>query len=244
MTTTASGPLPVPRPRSTMPCVRTRVRRAALVWAFAAAFTACARNVPAGRIDPGVEQQLIESARPAAPRLVVFDWSLTEGQSRFSGAGAARIAPDYRARLDLFGPQDVPYLSAILREGRLVLPAGVPARVVPPAPLLWSAIGVIRPPDGAVLRTAQLDGADATLAYEADDGIWTFRARSGVLIGAEWQSSGGARHTVELDAVSAGSAPRRAVYRDWQEYRELELEIDQQEEVGAFPPETWSLEAR
>lgn len=216
----------------------------ALLLALAGTSGACSRQPAPGRIEPGVEQRLVEQAKPTGYRLVVFDWSLNEGQSRFSGAGAARIAPDYRARLDLFGPQDVPYLSAILREGRLLLPAGVPARVVPPPPLLWSAIGVIRPPDGAVVRTAQVDGANATLAYSADDGIWTFRARDGVLVGAEWHSSGGARHTVELEGAIAGGAPRRAVYRDWQEYRELILELEAQETVEGFPPETWALEAR
>ena len=125
-----------------------------------------------------------------------------------------------------------------------MLPAGVPARVVPPAPLLWSAIGVVRPPDGAVVRTAQVDGAATTLAYTAADGIWTFRARDGVLVAAEWLASGGARYTVELQGASAGSAPRRALYRDWQEYRELVLELEAQEAVEGFPPETWILEAR
>lgn len=244
MTTTRSSWLPVPGPASTMPGGRGRAARAVRAFAVVALAGACARNPPAGRVDPGVEQQLIEAARPIGARIVLFDWSLREGQSRFSGAGAARIAEDYRARLDLFGPQDVPYLSAVLRQGRLLLPAGVPARVVPPAPLLWSAIGVIRPPDGAVVRTAQLDGRDATLAYSADDGVWTFRARDGVLIGAEWLTSGGARHTVELEGASAGAAPRRALYRDWQEYRELVLELEAQETVEGFPPDTWTLEAR
>jgi hypothetical protein len=173
-----------------------------------------------------------------------FGWSLREGQSRFSGQGAARVASDMRARLDLFGPQDVPYLSAILRDDRLSLPAGVPARVIPPAPLLWSALGVIRPPAGARLVRAQVDGAETSLAYEANDGVWSFLARDGVLVSAEWRSSGGARHTVELTGATAGGPPRRALYRDWQEYRELALEIEDQEEVDAFPPETWILEAR
>ena len=220
-------------------------RHASAALALALLFTVgCSTRSPAGRIEPGVEQRLVESARPAANRFVAFDWSLREGQSRFSGAGAARIATDYRARLDLFGPQDVPYLSAILREDRLTLPPGVPARVVPPAPLLWSALGVIRPPAGAVVIAAEVDGADTRLAYRAEEGTWTFTARNGALVGAEWRTPGGARHTVELTGAVAGGPPARALYRDWQEYRELVLELEQQEEVDAFPPETWSLESR
>ena len=216
--------------------------RAAL--ALSILFAGCAARSEAGRIEPGVEQRLIADATPAVHRFAIFDWELREGQSRFSGAGAARIATDYRARLDLFGPQDVPYLSAILREDRLLLPAGVPARLVPPAPLLWSALGVIRPPAGAELIAAEVNGDGTRLAYRAEDGVWTFSARGGVLVGAEWRSANGARHTVELTGATAGAPPARALYRDWQEYRELVLELEQQEEVDEFPPETWSLESR
>ena len=209
-----------------------------------AALIGCTHRPEAGRIEAGVEQRIVEDARPDTSRFMLFDWSLREGQSRFSGAGAARVTPDYRARLDLFGPQDVPYLSAILRQDRLLLPAGVPARVVPPAPLLWSALGVIRPPAGAVVTTAEVNGEEGRLAYRADDGIWTFRTRRGVLVAAEWQAADGARHTVELTGAVSGAAPARALYRDWQEYRELVLELEQQEAVDGFPPETWTLEAR
>ena len=129
-------------PGSTMPAAGARLRVAAAAALLLAA-GACAQRTPAGRVEPGVEERAIAATRPITDRLLVFGWSLREGQSRFSGAGAARVATDYRARLDLFGPQDVPYLSAILRDGGLLLPAGVPARIVPPAPLLP---GSIRPP--------------------------------------------------------------------------------------------------
>lgn len=204
----------------------------------------CASRGLPERVEPGVEQRAIEAVSPRHHRLVIFDWSLREGQSRFSGAGAARIAPDFRARLDLFGPQDVPYLSAVLRGERLLLPAGIPARVVPPAPLLWSALGVVRPPDGAALRTAIRDGQSTVLVYAGELGRWTFRIRDAALTHAEWVSSDGARHTVELSGSAQGAPPGRAVYRDWQEFRELVLELQEHEEVDGFPLETWSLDAR
>ena len=228
--------------RSASPRTITRPLAGLLVLSLVA--SACSRGPRAGRIEPGVEQQMVEAARPSANRFVQFGWTLREGQSRFSGAGAARIATDYRARLDLFGPQDVPYLSAILREDRLQLSSGVPQRMVPPAPLLWSVLGVIRPPAGSVVSTAEVNGPETTLAYTGEDGTLTFVARGGALVSAEWQASNGARHTVELAGATAGGPPARATYRDWQEYRELVLELEQQEIVDGFPPETWSLEAR
>ncbi|HEX6588175.1 MAG TPA: hypothetical protein VF039_04055 [Longimicrobiales bacterium] len=208
------------------------------------ALAACGARTPAGTIEPGVEQQAVAATMPAVNRFVAFDWTLVDGGSRFRGAGAARIANDMRARLDLFGPQDVLYLSAILRDDRLTMPPGVPARVVPPAPLLWASLGVIRPPTGSEVLVAEVHDGETRLVYRAADGTWTFRARGGALVHAEWQTSAGARHTVELTGSSAGAPPQHARYRDWQEYRELVLELEQQEEVDAFPPETWSLEPR
>lgn len=224
--------------------IRTGARRGAALVGLVAAFVAagCSRNPGVGPVEPGVEPRLVAATRPDTPRLVLFSWSLREGASRFSGQGAARVAPEYRARLDLFGPQDVLYLSALLRDGELVLPAGVPSRIVPPAPLLWSAFGVVRPPDGARVVTATERGDEATLAYDGDDGRWRFRFRGGALVHAEWVSDRGARHTVELSGAAGGA--QRAVYRDWQEYRELILEIEEQEYVEEFPPDTWILDAR
>ena len=201
-------------------------------------------RTPTGTIEPGVEQQVIAASAPVVNRFAAFDWTLSDGGSRFRGAGAARVATDFRARLDLFGPQDVLYLSALLSGDRLTVPPGVPARVVPPAPLLWAALGVIRPPAGAELLVAEQRAGATRLAYRAADGTWTFRTRDGALVHAEWQAAGGARHTVELTGTRSGAPPQRAHYRDWQEYRELVLELEQLEEVDAFPPETWSLESR
>ena len=208
------------------------------------ALPACGARTPAGTIEPGVEQQAVAATVPAVNRFVAFDWTLVDGGSRFRGAGAARIADDMRARLDLFGPQDVLYLSAILRDDRLTMPPGVPAQVVPPAPLLWASLGVIRPPTGSEVQVAEVRDGETRLVYRAADGTWTFRSRDGALVHAEWQTSAGARHTVELTGSTAGAPPQHARYRDWQEYRELVLELEQQEEVDAFPPETWSLESR
>lgn len=218
------------------------MRRSAWVLALLV-LVGCAGRAGPSRVEPGVEQQVLDATRPDTSTLIVFRWSLQEGQSRFSGLGAARVAPEYRARLDLFGPQDVPYLSAILRNDALRVSSGVPARIVPPGPLMWSALGVVLPPEGARLRGAVADASGATIAYESDDGDWIYRTRDGALREAEWRS-GNRRYTVQLTGGGAGQAPQRAVYRDWQEYRELVLELEEQEDVDAFPPDTWILDAR
>lgn len=208
----------------------------------AAILTACAGRAQPGVVEPGVEQEAIEGTRPHAPRLLVFDWSLRDGASRFSGSGAARIAPaPPRARLDLFGPQDEGYLSAVLRGGTLFVPDGVPDDLVPPAPLLWSALGVVMPPAGARLLTATRRDGRVELVYGDESGDWRYVLRDGTLRSAEWTARDGGRHTVERSA--AEGAPVRSRYRDWQEYRELVLELAREEEVTGFPSDIWEIDA-
>lgn len=203
---------------------------------------ACATRAGPGEIQPGVEAAALTETAVRSPRMLVFDWRLQDGQARFSGSGAARMAPaPPRVRLDLFGPQDEGYLSAVLRDGQLFVPTGVPAELIPPAPLLWAALGVIRPPDGARLLSAVREGNGSTLVYGADDGDWRYVVRDGRLRSAEWSSARGARHTVAIEPGEG--APRRSVYRDWQQYRELTLELEREEPVQGFPSDTWSLDA-
>lgn len=209
---------------------------------LAAPAWACATRAAPGEVQPGVEDAALRGTAVESPRLLVFGWRLQDGQARFSGSGAARMAPaPPRVRLDLFGPQDEGYLSAVLRDGELLVPAGVPAELVPRAPLLWAALGVVRPPDGSRLLSAVREGNDSRLVYGADDGDWRYVLRDGRLRSAEWNTERGARHTVELEPGEG--APRRSVYRDWQQYRELTLELEREEPVPGFPSDTWSIDA-
>ncbi|HEX7117646.1 MAG TPA: hypothetical protein VF212_02605 [Longimicrobiales bacterium] len=170
----------------------------------------------------------------------MFDWTARERDARFTGRGAARVEAPYRARLDLFGPRGEGYLSAAIVEGELRLPPNVDPRAVPPAPLLWSVLGVVRPPEGAALVGASREGGTARLDYERDGGRWTFLVEGGRLRRAEWNSPDGGRYTVELEGQGAHGLPQRAVYRDWAAFTELTLELDEVERVESFPPEIWT----
>lgn len=205
---------------------------------------ACSARVGPDEVQPGVEAQVLQQTSLDRPWFAVFDWSLRDGRSNFEGSGAARLLPD-SARLDLFGPQDVAYLSALLLGDRLLIPDGVPRDVVPPAPLLWGALGVVRPPAGAVLQGAVRDGEGATLRYRvrsgASAGYWTYRTRGSALVSAEWIGNDGARRLVRLTAAGAG-LPARATYTHERALRELTLERTLQEEVDGFPADVWRLE--
>lgn len=212
--------------------------------ALCLASVGCAGRAQPGVVEPGVEARAIEQTRIERSSRIVFDWSLRDGAAHFSGSGAARVEADPpRARLDLFGPQDQQYLAAVLAGDVLRLPPNVPDDVVPPAPLLWSVLGVIRPPEGARLLSAVEKGADGgiDLVYGDDTGDWSYHVRHGRLAAAEWIArSGGGKHTVELTAGEA-EAPARSVYRDWQATRELTLQLERQDYVDGFPADTWSL---
>ena len=215
---------------------RTCARTALVIGGLGLA--ACAGRARPGEVQPGVAENALAETRLSGPALLVFDWRLRDGQARFSGSGAARVAPD-RARLDLFGPQDVLYLSALLRDDQLETPQGVPAELVPPAPLLWSVLGVVRPPQGAQLLTAVSRPDQTVLVYGDRGGDWRYVLNGEKLRRVEWLTAAGARHTVELEPGDL--APRKSVYRDWQEYRELVLELKREEAVDSFPPEVWTL---
>ena len=49
------------------------------------------------------------------------------------------------------------------------------------------------------------------------------------------------RRTVEMRGSGAHRLPMEAVYRDWAEFRELKLNLEQVNESSSFPPDTWDI---
>jgi hypothetical protein len=192
--------------------------------------------------DSGVAQAVIDSTTLRRPLHIVFAWTFTEQNARFSGQGAARVQPPYYARLDLFGPRGETYLAAAAAGDSLRLPPALnPAMraVIPPVALLWSALGVLRAPEGAALDLTRQAGDTTVVGYSRGDERWRFRAVRGKLQYAEWNGPDAGRRTVELRGVGAQGLPAVAVYRDWAAFRELTLTLERANEVAAFPPETW-----
>jgi hypothetical protein len=216
--------------------------RAGLLALAALALAGCAaRNgFPDAPVSYEIARAAVEATAPAAAVRAVFDWRLQERDARFSGRGVARIEPPYHGRVDLFGPRGEGVLSAALVGGELRLPPGGSTSVVPPSPLLWSALGVIRPPDDAELTGTWQDGARTRLEYTRGGERWTFTLHDGRLHQAEWRAPGGARQTVELRGDAPRGLPREATFRDWAAFVELVLTLDQVTDADAFPPETWT----
>ncbi|MBI4544559.1 MAG: hypothetical protein HY703_05130 [Gemmatimonadetes bacterium] len=208
---------------------------------IAASLLACAPPGTAGQPAPAsVEHDLVAASAPARPLRILFDWTVREREARFSGRGVARIEPPYRARLDLFGPRGETYLSAAVVEAELRLPPFAAAAPVPPPPLLWSALGVFRPPPDAELVSARQQGEALHLEYREGGFRWRFAFEGGSLRQAEWEWPGKERQSVLLKGEAAGRLPREAVYRDWTAFVELVLTLDKADDVEPFPPEIWT----
>lgn len=149
----------------------------------------------------------------------------------------------YRARLDLFGPRGEAYLSAALVGDELRLPRGVTGVPLPPPALLWSVLGVLRPPAEARLAATDTAGDVSTLVYALGDQRWRFEVRDGVVRHTEWRDGGTGRQTVAVSELGTLNRPSVVVYRDWSAFRELTLHVTEAENVGSFPPEIWMQSA-
>lgn len=182
----------------------------------------------------------IASSAPKEPTRIVFDWSLRDRDAHFTGRGAARVEPPYRARLDLFGPRGESYLSAAVVGDSVRLPPNVTAQVpLPPPALLWSALGVLQPPPGARLVSSREQDGELSLEYTRGDEHWSFTLNDGHVRRAELER-GTTRQTIETSGKADRGLPKEAVYRDYAAYRELTLTLDQANAAQSFPPETWT----
>jgi hypothetical protein len=222
--------------------VKNRLRfRVPLFGALVALIGGCAAGMvpPDEAPDPAVAARMAEHTAPDRAYQAIFAWSLRERDARFNGRGSARVAPGYRARLDLFGPRDEAYLAAALIGSQLSLAAAADAAEMPPPELLWTVLGIFHPPErGALVRTSD-DGSTVRLEYAIGDERWRYRFEGRHLVHVEWTAGRTRRRTVELRGHDEAGLPARANYRDWQEFVELDITLDQIHEVDSFPQDIW-----
>lgn len=100
------------------------------------------------------------SELPRGHHRVVFRWEMEDPDMLTRGEGAARAASPDSVRLDFFLAGGLGGGAAILIGDELRLPPGaddLARRLIPPAPLLWAALGRLAvPPRGDT--TARVDG--------------------------------------------------------------------------------------
>ena len=218
-----------------------RVATTLALCAAAAGACASTSQPAAGPPVPQLAAEALRATTPARPLHLVFAWNLEEPDGRFSGKGATRLEPPGRARLDLFGPRGEAYLSAAMVDMDLRLPPGVEDVPLPPAALLWAALGIFRPPVGAELIGSSAEEAIVRLDYARGEEKWVFRLEGGALRYAEWVGPGDGKRTVELSGTAEHGLPRSARYRDWPAFRSLTLTLNEVQETDGFPADTWTI---
>ena len=79
----------------------------------------------------GAASVLQDQTRLEDPIRILFVWELNDAGVGVKGRGVARVAPPYRARLDLFLDNGELVIRAALVDGELRLPAGAPNDILP-----------------------------------------------------------------------------------------------------------------
>lgn len=207
------------------------------MWVAAVALlSACAGRAPE-TVEPGVAERVTTATAPDRPLRVVFRWRVLDGEVRFTGQGAARIGPEYHARLDLFGPRGEHYLSAAIVGSDLSVPENGRG-VLPPPAMVWSVLGVVRPPDEATLQGTRRTDDGTELHYAVGESRLRYGLEDGRLRSVEWRGDG-RRMVVELNGEVDG-LPASAEYRDWANNTELHIELETVEDVEPYPSEIWT----
>ena len=180
--------------------------------------------LPAASLEPGHKR-------------VVFRWALDDRDFSARGEGAARISSPDSARLDFFVGGGLASGAAVLIGGELRLPTRadeLTRRLVPPAPLLWGALGRLAIPvtrdtvvhvDGDSLRADIGTPREWRLTFVRDTLRRIERVEDGRIV--EW-----------VQRV----ADDRVRYRHEKNRRQLELYITRVDDVAeAFDPDIWTL---
>lgn len=225
-----------------------RSQRLALPWVFAALLAACGAGIsaPAGAPvpDPGAAaRELQRATTPLSPRLVRFAWELNEAGSRVRGTGIARYEAPERLRIDLFGPRGETYLAAALVGDSARLPPAAAQVTLPSPALLWSALGVVRPPSTAAVVSATTEDGMLVVRYgTTDTDLFQYRAAGNGgqtrLRELEHLGRSGVLESVQL-SYGPDATLTQARYRDPVAYRELVLTFESSTDAAAFPESVW-----
>jgi hypothetical protein len=203
---------------------------------FAGILVLLAACTPAAAPLKGVlapDRSLPSIGMPTGHRHIVFRWDYREGDIAARGDGAIRTAAPDSARLDFFLGGGLGAGGAILIGDSLRTPhANLARRYIPPAPLMWAALGrlAIPPlPDTVVRVDGELTRADIGRPLQ-----WRVALKGDTLVELDHISDG--RITESLTRGANGTMTFQAPGAR----RTLQLTI-LREEPGSFDASIWSL---
>jgi hypothetical protein len=179
---------------------------------------------------------------PGHGTAIRFRFLFQDKRRHWSGRGTARVAPPDSLRFDYAGPLGLGAGAAIVVGDSTVWadPAENFRALVPGIPMLWAALGIVRPPasdahvesGGAAPRTIwRFVHADDTLDYVAVDGATR-------ILEAEWRRKGKvlARSRTEFDSRAL---PATARVEFPEVLARFELTVVAVDTAPAFTPALW-----
>ncbi|HEV7838753.1 MAG TPA: hypothetical protein VGO75_11855 [Gemmatimonadaceae bacterium] len=179
------------------------------------------------------DRSLPSIAMPTGHRHLVFRWDYQEGDIAARGDGSIRTAAPDSARLDFFLGGGLGAGGAILIGDSLRTPhADLARRYIPPAPLMWAALGrlAIPPlPDTVVRIDGELTRADIGRPLQ-----WRVAIKGDTLVELDHVSDG--KITESLTRGPNGTL----TFHVPGARRTLQLTIVR-EEPGSFDASIWSL---
>ena len=182
------------------------------------------------------------TARPALPALsilpghsrLVFDWRYEDPDIRTRGDGAARTAAPDSARVDLFLEGGLGTAVAVLIGDTLRAPGpNAVKRLIPPAPLLWAALGRLAVPPAAD-TSARLDGDTLRVDIGRGD-TWRVTIAAGKLVRLERIDGGRIVQSVHR------ADEQHVRYYDATARRTLELTVTRVDRNADLDASIWSL---
>jgi hypothetical protein len=196
-------------------------------------FTGCTPSAAPLKGVLAPDRSLPSIAMPNGHRHIVFRWDYQEGDIAARGDGSIRTAAPDSARLDFFLGGGLGAGGAILIGDSLRTPhANLARRYIPPAPLMWAALGrlAVPPlPDTVVRVDGELTRADIGRPLQ-----WRVAIKGDTLVELDHISDGkitesltrGASGTMTFQAPGARRTLRLTIVR---------------EEPGSFNASIWSL---
>ncbi|HXF95171.1 MAG TPA: hypothetical protein VNI61_03620 [Gemmatimonadales bacterium] len=174
-----------------------------------------------------------------------FRWRYQDERVRWSGRGTVRLAPPDSLRLDYAGPLGLGAGAGVV-VGDSVLwaePAAEFERLVPAIPLLWAALGTVRPPDGGgeVFTGGTPDGRPGVRYWRFVQGGDTLDYALSIaterVLEAEWRRGGRvvARSRTEYD----GSRPRTSRIDFPMGPARIEFAVVARDSTAVLPPALW-----
>ena len=188
------------------------------------------------------------SARlPRGPTLIRFRWRYEDKRVRYAGRGSARIAPPDSLRFDYAGPFGLGSGAAVIIGDSVAWadPEASFRSLVPAIPMLWAALGIVRPPADDAAVSGLIDSATSTRAgrtiwrfAQAGDTLSYVATSDGVLLDAEWRRGGKtvARSRSHLDAQARPAGARVDFPEGAARFELTVLAVDT---AAVIPPALW-----